>query len=147
MESLSYHFKGYVNVFFQVIGSNRWFIIQGDPVEIARVTKESVKEDLKRCLEGAQSYIHGASTTKLALVIDGKCLMYALDPTLRVDLLNLSLNCNSVICCRVSPLQKAQVQFQWDYKVLYYYIILIYATFLFTFYLSCEKVPCNDLAE
>ncbi|ONM06536.1 Phospholipid-transporting ATPase 3 [Zea mays] len=35
--------------------------------------------------------------------------MYALDPTLRVDLLGLSLSCHSVICCRVSPLQKAQV--------------------------------------
>ncbi|KAJ1687104.1 hypothetical protein LUZ63_018494 [Rhynchospora breviuscula] len=82
---------------------------RGDPVEIARVTKEFVKQDLKRCLEEAQTYIHGVSTTKLALVIDGKCLMYALDPTLRVDLLNLSLNCSSVVCCRVSPLQKAQV--------------------------------------
>jgi phospholipid-transporting ATPase len=35
--------------------------------------------------------------------------MYALDPSLRVMLLNLSLNCSSVVCCRVSPLQKAQV--------------------------------------
>jgi hypothetical protein len=35
--------------------------------------------------------------------------MYALDPTLRVDLLGLSLSCHSVVCCRVSPLQKAQV--------------------------------------
>jgi phospholipid-transporting ATPase len=26
-------------------------------------------------------------------------------------LLNLSLNCHSVVCCRVSPLQKAQVKF------------------------------------
>jgi phospholipid-transporting ATPase len=86
-------------------------------VEIARITKESVKEDLKRCLEEAQRHLHGTSTTKLALVIDGKCLMYALDPTLRVDLLSLSLNCSSVVCCRVSPLQKAQVQFLWDYCI------------------------------
>lgn len=35
--------------------------------------------------------------------------MYALDPSLRVMLLTLSLNCSSVVCCRVSPLQKAQV--------------------------------------
>lgn len=45
----------------------------------------------------------------MSLVIDGKCLMYALDPSLRVMLLSLSLNCTSVVCCRVSPLQKAQV--------------------------------------
>ncbi|TQD76032.1 hypothetical protein C1H46_038428 [Malus baccata] len=82
---------------------------RGDQVEIARVIKEEVKKDLKRCLEEAQNYLHSVSAPKLALVIDGKCLMYALDPSLRVTLLNLSLNCNSVVCCRVSPLQKAQV--------------------------------------
>ncbi|KAF3431364.1 hypothetical protein FNV43_RR26095 [Rhamnella rubrinervis] len=82
---------------------------KGDQVEIARFIKEEVKKELKRCLEEAQSYFHTVSGPKLALVIDGKCLMYALDPTLRVMLLNLSLNCCSVVCCRVSPLQKAQV--------------------------------------
>ncbi|KAM1521227.1 phospholipid-transporting ATPase 3-like isoform X2 [Malus sylvestris] len=82
---------------------------RGDQMEIARVIKEEVKKDLKRCLEEAQNYLHSVSAPKLALVIDGKCLMYALDPSLRVTLLNLSLNCNSVVCCRVSPLQKAQV--------------------------------------
>lgn len=82
---------------------------RGDQVEIARFIKEEVKRQLKKCLEEAQSYFHTVSGPKLALVIDGKCLMYALDPTLRVMLLNLSLNCHAVVCCRVSPLQKAQV--------------------------------------
>ncbi|VVA27683.1 PREDICTED: phospholipid-transporting ATPase [Prunus dulcis] len=82
---------------------------RGDQVEIARVIKEEVKKQLRRCLEEAQNYLHTVTGPKLALVIDGKCLMYALDPSLRVTLLNLSLNCNSVVCCRVSPLQKAQV--------------------------------------
>ncbi|KAH7515836.1 hypothetical protein FEM48_Zijuj10G0068500 [Ziziphus jujuba var. spinosa] len=82
---------------------------RGDQVEIARFIKEEVKKELKRCLEEAQTYLHTVSGPKLALVIDGKCLMYALDPSLRVMLLNLSLNCCSVVCCRVSPLQKAQV--------------------------------------
>lgn len=78
-------------------------------MELARVMKEEVKRELKKCLEEAQQYFTTLSGTKLALVIDGKCLMYALDPSLRVMLLNLSLNCASVVCCRVSPLQKAQV--------------------------------------
>lgn len=82
---------------------------RGDQVEIARFIKEEVKKELKTCLEEAQHYLPMESGPKLALVIDGKCLMYALDPTLRVMLLNLSLNCSSVVCCRVSPLQKAQV--------------------------------------
>ncbi|URE19407.1 ATPase, class [Musa troglodytarum] len=81
---------------------------KGDPVEIARIIKDSVNHDLKQCLEEAQQYLH-ISGQKLTLIIDGKCLMYALDPNLRVNLLNLSLNCSSVVCCRVSPLQKAQV--------------------------------------
>ncbi|OIW20411.1 hypothetical protein TanjilG_11102 [Lupinus angustifolius] len=82
---------------------------KGDQVETARFIKEEVKNQLKKCLEEAQSYFHSVSGPKLALVIDGKCLMYALDPSLRVMLLNLSLNCHAVVCCRVSPLQKAQV--------------------------------------
>ncbi|GFP80055.1 phospholipid-transporting ATPase 3 [Phtheirospermum japonicum] len=78
-------------------------------VELARFMKETVKTELKRCFEEAQEHLRSASSPKLALVIDGKCLMFALDPSLRVMLLNLSLNCSAVVCCRVSPLQKAQV--------------------------------------
>ncbi|XVE75160.1 hypothetical protein DITRI_Ditri12bG0073100 [Diplodiscus trichospermus] len=82
---------------------------RGDQVEIARFIKEEVKKQLKNCVDEAQQYLHTVSGPKLALIIDGKCLMYALDPTLRIMLLTLSLNCSSVVCCRVSPLQKAQV--------------------------------------
>lgn len=80
-------------------------------MEIARVIRDMVKKELKKCIEEAHHYLHSVSGSKLALVIDGKCLMYALDPSLRGILLNLSLNCSSVVCCRVSPLQKAQVEF------------------------------------
>ncbi|KAE8690796.1 Phospholipid-transporting ATPase 3 [Hibiscus syriacus] len=82
---------------------------RGDQVEIARFMKEEVKRQLRKCLDEAQQYFNTVSGPKLALIIDGKCLMYALDPSLRIMLLNLSLNCSSVVCCRVSPLQKAQV--------------------------------------
>ncbi|AQK65510.1 Phospholipid-transporting ATPase 3 [Zea mays] len=82
---------------------------RGDPVEIARVIKDSVKQSLKSFHEEARHSLISTPERKLALIIDGRCLMYALDPTLRVDLLGLSLSCHSVVCCRVSPLQKAQV--------------------------------------
>ncbi|KAJ8649723.1 hypothetical protein MRB53_002746 [Persea americana] len=82
---------------------------RGDPVEIARVIRDTVKKELKKCIQEAQQHLRTVSGPKFALVIDGKCLMYALDPSLRGTLLNLSLNCSSVVCCRVSPLQKAQV--------------------------------------
>ncbi|KAF2347977.1 P-type ATPase, partial [Trinorchestia longiramus] len=44
-----------------------------------------------------------------ALIIDGKTLIYALTPDLRKDLLSLCTSCKSVICCRVSPSQKAEI--------------------------------------
>ncbi|KAK9750881.1 hypothetical protein RND81_02G228100 [Saponaria officinalis] len=82
---------------------------RGDAVETARFIKDVVKTQLKSYIDEAQQILCTLSGPKLALVIDGKCLMYALDPSLRGILLNLSLNCTSVVCCRVSPLQKAQV--------------------------------------
>ncbi|PKA61390.1 Phospholipid-transporting ATPase 3 [Apostasia shenzhenica] len=82
---------------------------RGDPVQTARVIKNSVRQDLDRYLQEAQLLLRSTDGPRLALVIDGKCLMHALDPSLRVSLLKLSLNCSSVVCCRVSPLQKAQV--------------------------------------
>uniref|UniRef100_A0A251UVA2 P-type phospholipid transporter n=2 Tax=Helianthus annuus TaxID=4232 RepID=A0A251UVA2_HELAN len=44
-----------------------------------------------------------------ALIIDGKTLTYALEEDLKHDFLNLAVDCASVICCRVSPKQKAMV--------------------------------------
>ncbi|KAI8873054.1 phospholipid-translocating P-type ATPase, partial [Ramicandelaber brevisporus] len=44
-----------------------------------------------------------------ALVIDGETLKYALDSELKALLLEVAKSCASVLCCRVSPLQKAQV--------------------------------------
>ncbi|CAL5418026.1 unnamed protein product [Camellia sinensis] len=82
---------------------------QGDQVEIAHFTRDAVKSQLNKCHEEAKTSFLTVAGPKLTLVIDGKCLMYALDPSLRVIVLNLSLNCSSVVCCRVSPLQKAQV--------------------------------------
>lgn len=79
-------------------------------METARFIRDAVKTQLKNCVEEAQQILRTIVGPKLALIIDGKCLMYALDPSLRGTLLNLSLNCSSVVCCRVSPLQKAQVR-------------------------------------
>ncbi|XP_020583665.1 probable phospholipid-transporting ATPase 4 [Phalaenopsis equestris] len=44
-----------------------------------------------------------------ALIIDGKALSYVLEDDIKNDFLNLAVNCASVICCRVSPKQKALV--------------------------------------
>ncbi|KAI0037154.1 phospholipid-translocating P-type ATPase [Vararia minispora EC-137] len=42
-----------------------------------------------------------------AVVIDGDTLRYALDPALKELFLNLGTQCETVVCCRVSPAQKA----------------------------------------
>lgn len=44
-----------------------------------------------------------------AIIIDGDSLKLALDPTLKRKFLLLCKNCRSVLCCRVSPSQKAAV--------------------------------------
>ncbi|KAK7045662.1 aminophospholipid translocase [Paramarasmius palmivorus] len=45
----------------------------------------------------------------LALVIDGKSLTFALEKSISKVFLELAIMCKAVICCRVSPLQKALV--------------------------------------
>ncbi|TDL16037.1 phospholipid-translocating P-type ATPase [Rickenella mellea] len=42
-----------------------------------------------------------------AVVIDGDTLRYALEPELKPMFLNLATQCETVVCCRVSPAQKA----------------------------------------
>lgn len=53
--------------------------------------------------------IETVSTPESALVIDGRSLEFALTPDLRRDFMRIALNCKSVICCRVSPFQKAEM--------------------------------------
>lgn len=44
-----------------------------------------------------------------ALIIDGKTLTYTLEDDMKHQFLALAVDCASVICCRVSPKQKALV--------------------------------------
>ncbi|KAM4528220.1 phospholipid-transporting ATPase ID-like [Odontesthes bonariensis] len=44
-----------------------------------------------------------------ALIINGHSLAYALEKDLELELLRTACMCQAVICCRVTPLQKAQV--------------------------------------
>ncbi|CAG0894831.1 unnamed protein product [Cyprideis torosa] len=43
------------------------------------------------------------------LIIDGTSLKYALSSDMRRDFLDLCISCRAVICCRVTPMQKAEV--------------------------------------
>lgn len=44
-----------------------------------------------------------------AIVVNGHSLVYCLTPELEARFLDIASNCKAVICCRVTPLQKAQV--------------------------------------
>lgn len=56
------------------------------------------------------SRLRGPVPNKLALVIDGRALEFALHPELRRLLYQVTKRCASaVICCRVSPKQKAEI--------------------------------------
>ncbi|XP_054165882.1 probable phospholipid-transporting ATPase IA [Oppia nitens] len=46
---------------------------------------------------------------EVAFIIDGKTLNFAMTPELRQLFMEMALKCKSVICCRVSPAQKAEI--------------------------------------
>ncbi|OAD71346.1 hypothetical protein PHYBLDRAFT_96072, partial [Phycomyces blakesleeanus NRRL 1555(-)] len=73
------------------------------------VIKAQTREETKAQLEQALETSEHSSGKKRALVIDGTTLRYALLNECKDDLLDLGMQCASVICCRVSPKQKAQV--------------------------------------
>lgn len=52
---------------------------------------------------------HPEAVDDLALVVEGRSLQHALQPPLAEPFLRLACQCKAVICCRVSPLQKALV--------------------------------------
>ncbi|KAF7377408.1 P-type phospholipid transporter [Mycena sanguinolenta] len=53
-----------------------------------------------------RGFVPGAQTS-FAVVIDGDTLSHALSPGLKEMFLNLGTQCETVVCCRVSPAQKA----------------------------------------
>lgn len=73
--------------------------------------KEATRDNLQKKLNAvnSQSQGGGAEMDVLALVIDGKSLSFALDKDMEKLFLDLAVKCKAVICCRVSPLQKALV--------------------------------------
>ncbi|KAI1167974.1 hypothetical protein F5B18DRAFT_341028 [Nemania serpens] len=74
--------------------------------EDAVATRQNIQKKLEAIRNNAEGSIEMDS---LALVIDGKSLTYALEPDLEKQFFDLAVMCKAVICCRVSPLQKALV--------------------------------------
>lgn len=53
-----------------------------------------------------RGFVPGAQAA-FAVVIDGETLRHALAPDIKLLFLSLSTQCETVVCCRVSPAQKA----------------------------------------
>lgn len=105
----------------------RIWVITGDKKETAEnigyscrlLTSEMVvwsitADSSAACLEQLQSHLrayndqHRGANRKCALIITGAALKYALEefPEQLLDLANV---CHSMVCCRVTPLQKAEI--------------------------------------
>ncbi|KAJ8657110.1 hypothetical protein O0I10_007190 [Lichtheimia ornata] len=69
-------------------------------------TKNFLEKKLREINE-VQS--RGDELEPLALIIDGRALTFALEKDIEKIMFELSVLCKAVICCRVSPLQKALV--------------------------------------
>ncbi|KAK6460432.1 membrane-spanning Ca-ATPase [Scheffersomyces coipomensis] len=69
----------------------------------------NLEEKLKAINEHQFDLDEGALESSLALIIDGHSLAFALEPDLEDLFIQLGTKCKAVVCCRVSPLQKALV--------------------------------------
>ncbi|KAI0013991.1 phospholipid-translocating P-type ATPase [Xylariaceae sp. FL0662B] len=74
--------------------------------EDAVATRDNIQKKLDAIRNNADGSVE---MDTLALVIDGKSLTYALEPDMEKLFYDLAVMCRAVICCRVSPLQKALV--------------------------------------
>lgn len=73
-------------------------------------TAEATRDNLQKKIDAIRTQGDGTiEMDALALIIDGKSLTFALEPDLEKLFLDLAIMCKAVICCRVSPLQKALV--------------------------------------
>ena len=75
--------------------------------ETAQATRTNLENKLIAVM--SQAGAGAAEMETLALVIDGRSLTFALEKDLEKMFLELAVMCKAVICCRVSPLQKALV--------------------------------------
>ncbi len=80
------------------------FVINTDQLPSVQAIGKYLEESLASIKNSAAE-----SLEEYALIIDGEALEIALDPSIALDFLALATECKSVVCCRVSPSQKAQV--------------------------------------
>ncbi|RDB24741.1 hypothetical protein Hypma_007946 [Hypsizygus marmoreus] len=83
-----------------------------ESMNLVIVNEESARETeefLSKRLSAIKNQRSSGELEDLALIIDGKSLGFALEKSISKIFLELAIMCKAVICCRVSPLQKALV--------------------------------------
>ncbi|GMH35862.1 hypothetical protein BSKO_03730 [Bryopsis sp. KO-2023] len=81
---------------------------QGKTKEAESLARQKVREQLQDILTLLKAEKKD-SLGENALIIDGKALTFALAKPVRRTFMSVGTRCKSVICCRVSPKQKAEV--------------------------------------
>ncbi|KAI5058579.1 hypothetical protein GOP47_0026749 [Adiantum capillus-veneris] len=74
---------------------------------LMKISKESIAKQIRDGISQVKQDEN--KDVVYSLIIDGKALNYALEKDLNQELLELAIHCASVICCRVSPKQKALI--------------------------------------
>lgn len=72
-------------------------------------SSEATRASLQKKMDAVKSQAGSGEIEALALIIDGKSLTFALEKDMEKLFLDLAVQCKAVVCCRVSPLQKALV--------------------------------------
>ncbi|KAM9854797.1 phospholipid-transporting ATPase ID [Aulostomus maculatus] len=89
------------------------FVISGHTLVEVQQQLRSAKEHILRLSRvssaGDVEKIEETIIAEYALVINGDSLAHALEPQLELSLLDVACLCKTVVCCRVTPMQKAQV--------------------------------------
>lgn len=118
--------EGVADTISNVMNANiRVWVLTGDKQETAieigkscKLIQQGMKDVILSCDSKQQlndlidnySNAELLKAARLAIIIDGKTLVFALeDPITAQKFFNFGLKANSVICCRVSPKQKADV--------------------------------------
>lgn len=83
------------------------FSLDTDSLESTQTILKEYREQCNNLLNGGES--SGGRKKDIALIITGRTMKFVFKPSTRENFMFLSLNCRSVICCRVSPSQKADI--------------------------------------
>ena len=78
-------------------------------VDVSDDVPTKVRSKITDRLEKLQKNGKDGKNNEITLIIDGKSLTHAMEEDIRNDFIRLCTSCKAVICCRVSPLQKAEV--------------------------------------